>query len=422
MLQNPAISSRATTSTGDSLLDVEKIRRDFPILNRRVNGKKLIYLDNAATSQKPIQVIEAMSDYYSNYNANIHRAVHQLAAESTEKYEGTRGQIKKFLNASGHEVVFAKNSTEAINIVLYSWAKRNLKAGDEVLLNVMEHHSNIVPWQSLQKDGIRLKFVDITDEGVLDNFDGMVSKNTKLISLTHVSNVIGTINPVEEICKTGRDNGAITLVDATQSVPNMPFDTKKVGCDFLVFSGHKMLGPTGVGVLLGRKEILETMPPFILGSDIIKEVKLTEATFAEPPYRFESGTPCIAEVIGLSAAIDYLEKTGMEEIRGHEIELMKFALEKMSEFEKLKIYGPLDVERRGGVISFNLGDIHSHDLASILNEDGIAIRSGHHCAQPLMRRFGVTAMARVSFYLYNTLGEIETFLESLRKAEKLFKL
>lgn len=404
------------------MFDVDKIRGDFPILKRKVNGKKLIYFDNAATSQKPRQVIEAMSDFYSNHNANVHRTVYQLAAEATEKYEATRGKIKNFINAKNYEVVFAKNCTEAINLVLHSWAKQNLKTGDEILLNVMEHHSNLVPWQSLQEKGVRLNFADITDDGFLDKFEEKISRRTKLVPLTHVSNVIGTINGVEEICKIARDYGAKTLIDATQSVPNMQVDADKIDCDFLVFSGHKTLGPTGIGVLCGKREILENMPPFILGSDIIKEVTLTKSTFTGPPHRFESGTPCIAESIGLSAAIDYLEKVGMKNIRRHEMELTEFALEGLKSFKKIRIYGPLDARKRGGVIAFNLGDIHSHDLASILDEDGIAIRSGHHCAQPLMRRFGVNAMARASFYLYNTKEELEIFLQSLRKAEKVFKL
>lgn len=402
-------------------MDVEKIRQDFPILRRKINGKNMVYFDNAATSQKPRQVIDAISNFYQNYNANIHRAVHQLAVEATEKFEESREKVSNFINAKKNEIVFTKGSTEGINIVLNSWARQNLKPGDEIVLSVMEHHSNIVPWQSLQKLGVKLKYIDIDSEGFLENPESLISEKTKLISITHASNVLGTINDVEKISKLAKDVGAKILIDGAQSVPHMPVDMKKFRCDFFVFSGHKMLGPTASGVLYAKKELIEEMPPFILGSDIVKEVSLHDTTFMEPPNRFESGTQGIAEAIGLSAAIDYLQEIGMENVRKHEVALTKFALERI-EIEDVKIFGPREAEKKSGIISFNLGDIHPHDLASVLNEDGIAIRSGHHCAQPLMKRLGVSSVARASFYIYNNEEEVEIFVESLKKAREVFKL
>lgn len=405
------------------VLQVENIREDFPILERKINGENLIYLDSAATSQKPIQVIEAVDNYYKTFNANVHRAVHTLSAEATDGYENTREKISKFINAkNSKEIIFTKNATEAINIVSHSYGE-NLKGGDEIVLSVMEHHSNIVPWQLLQKKGVKLKFVDINEDGTLrqDQIEELINNKTKLVAITHVSNVLGTINNIEEIVKISHNNGAKVLIDAAQSVPHMPVDVRKIDCDFLVFSAHKMLGPTGIGVLYGREEILENLQPFLLGSDQIKEVGLTETTFTELPWKFETGTPNIAGTIGFSAAIDYLNKVGMENIWSHEKELTRYALEKMKNVGKLKIFGPVN-GNRAGVVSFNMADVHSHDLASVLDRDGIAIRSGHHCAMPLMKRLGVSAVARASFYLYNTKEEIDRFVESLEKSKQVFKI
>ena len=402
-------------------INSEKIRKDFPILQRVVNGKPLVYLDSAATSQKPRQVIQAIREFYENHNANVHRAVHTLSQEATDLYDGAREKIAKFINADFSEIVFVKNATEAVNVVLYGWAIKNLKAGDEIISTVMEHHSNIVPWQSLQSRGVKLKFVDIDENGNLDieQFEKLLSNKTKLVTFTHVSNVLGTINPVKQMVRMAHDHGALALVDGAQSVPHMPVDVRDIGCDFLVFSGHKMLGPTGTGCLYGKKEVLEEMDTFMLGSDMIKEVKLHETSFREAPWKFEPGTPDFAGAFALGIAVDYLRALGMKNVQQHEHEIVQYALKKLSDIDKLQIYGPKD---RGGVISLNLGDIHSHDVSSLLDGDGIAVRSGHHCAQPLMTRLGITAATRASFYIYNTKNEVDTLVNSLEKAKKVFKL
>lgn len=400
------------------MFDVEKIREDFPILKREVKGNPLIYLDSASTSQKPMQVIDAVSNFYEKYNANIHRSVYDMAEEATEEYEGTRDKIRKFLNAKDYEIIFTKNCTEAINIVATGWAMRNLKGGDSVTLSMMEHHSNIVPWQRLRSNGVALRFMDVDDDGKLK--PEKIKDGTKIVSLTHASNVLGTINDVQNISKECRENGSLFMVDGAQSVPHMEVDLGKIGCDFMAFSGHKMLGPTGIGVLAVRKNLTDEMDPILFGSDMIKEVTPFNTTFADSPSKFETGTPNIAGVVGMSAAIDYLSKLGMKNVENHERDLTKHALEKLSEIKRIKIFGPK--ENRGGVVSFNLGDIHSHDIATILNEKGIAIRSGHHCAQPLMKRFGVNSMSRASFYLYNTKDEVDSFVDSLGKAGGVFKI
>ncbi|MEM5809914.1 MAG: cysteine desulfurase [Candidatus Aenigmatarchaeota archaeon] len=404
-------------------MNVEKIREDFPILKRKINGKLLVYFDNAATSQKPKQVIEALKEFYEKYNANVFRAVHTLCQEATEKYEEARRKIAEFINAEDEkEIIFTRSTTEAINLVLYGYALHNLKAGDEIISTIMEHHSNIVPWQFLQEKGVKLKFVDIDDKGnlKLHQYNELITKNTKLITVTHVSNVLGTINPIDKIEKIAHDNGALYLVDGAQSVPHMDIDVQKINCDFLVFSGHKMLGPTGIGVLYAKKEILEKMKPFNYGSEMIKEVYLDRTIFADLPIRFEAGTPNIADAIALGVAVDYLKKIGMKNIAKHEGKLTQYALKKMKEIEEIKIFG--EAKERAGVISFNLSDIHPHDLATILDDDAIAVRSGHHCAMPLMKRLGVVATARASFYLYNTKEEVDRFVNSLEKARKVFKL
>lgn len=405
-------------------LQVDKIRSDFPILNRLVNGKKLVYFDNAATTQKPQVVIDALNNYYKNHNANVHRGIHKLSEEATLSYEEARKNIAKFINAkSWREIIFVRNSTEAINLVMYSWALENLEKGDRVISTVMEHHSNIVPWQFLQRKGVELSFIDIDDEGKLrlDQYDKLVNK-AKLVTVTNTSNVLGTINPAKEIAKIAHENGSLILVDGAQSVPHMNADVKDMDCDFLVFSGHKMLAPTGVGVLYAKQEILEKMRPFLYGGEMIKEVHLHETKFNELPWKFEAGTPNIAGVIAFSAAIDYLNRIGMDRIREHEKELISYALEKISEVKDVKVFGPRDPEIRSGVLSFNLADIHSHDVAALLDEFGIAIRSGHHCAMPLMKRLGVSSVARASFYLYNTLEEIDYFVKALEELRKVFRL
>jgi cysteine desulfurase/selenocysteine lyase len=408
------------------MLDVEKIREDFPIFKRKVHRKPLIYFDNAATTQKPIQVINAIKEYYESYNANIHRAIHTLSEEATQKYEEAREKVRKFINArSDKEIIFVRNATEAINLVMYAWGLNNLKESDEIISTVMEHHSNIVPWQFLRdKVGLKLKFIDVNSQGFLklDELENILSKNTKLITVTHASNVLGTINPIKEIGKIAHDNGSLILVDGAQSVPHMPIDVKKLDCDFLVFSGHKMLGPMGIGVLYCKEEILENIQPFLYGGDMIKYVTLEKSVWNDLPLKFEAGTSNVEGAIGLGAAIDYLNKIGMEDIRKHEIELTKYAIDKLSNLPNLDIYGPKKAEERGGVIAFNVKNVHSHDVAQILDEDGIAIRSGHHCAMPLHQKLGIESSARISFYLYNMKEEIDNFIEALGKISKVLRL
>ena len=410
--------------TKSESLNVEKIREDFPILKRKVNGKDLVYLDNAATSQKPMQVIRSMNDYYAVYNANVHRAVHKLAEEATIGYEGSREKIARFINASPKETIFVRNTTEGMNLAIFGYVKNKIKKGDTILLTEMEHHSNIVPWQKLAKDaGAKIQYIPITKEGILDmNFFEKHVKNASVVSLTHVSNVLGTINPVREIIGKAKKNNAITIVDGAQSVPHMPVDVKELNCDFLAFSAHKMLGPTGIGILYGKKELLEETDPIIIGSEMIKEVTFETSTWNDLPWKFDYGTANIAEAIGFGAAIDYLQSVGMHKIRQHEEQLTKYALEKLQPVKNLTIYGPLDAKIKGGVISFNLGDVHSHDLASVLDQEGIAIRSGHHCAMPLMSKLGITNTSRASFYLYNTEEEIDMLVKALEKARGIFKL
>jgi len=408
-------------------LDVAKIREDFPILNRKVrNGKQLIYFDNAATTQKPRQVIESIHDYYMNYNANIHRAVHQLAEEATNAYEGARDKVAKFVNASREEIIFVRNATEAINLVAYAWGRDNVNKGDKVVITEFEHHSNIVPWQLLtQEKDAKLEYIRINDDGLLmlDDLHNLLEQNSvKLVSVGHMSNVLGTLAPVQDIIKACHEKNVPMLVDGAQSVPHMPVDVQKLDCDFMAFSAHKMLGPTGVGVLYAKREYLDKMRPFIAGSDMIKEVHKYETRWNDLPWKYESGTPNIADVIGYGVAIDYLNRIGMQNIRDHEKELTKYALDRITGVKGVHVYGTHDVEHRGGVISFNFGDIHPHDLATILDEDGVAIRSGHHCAQVLMERLGVAATSRASFYIYNTKEEVDVFINSLDRARVIFRI
>ncbi len=408
-------------------MNVAKIRRDFPILKRTVrNNKPLIYLDNAATTQKPRQVINALKNYYSYYNANIHRAVHQLSEEATNAYEETRDKVARFINADREEIIFVRNTTEAINLVAYTWARANINDGDRIILTEFEHHSNIVPWQLLAKEkNAKIEYIRIDDEGMLmlDDLHNFLSNDrVKLVSFSHMSNVLGTISPAKEIVKYAHENDVPVLIDGAQSVPHLPIDVSELDCDFMAFSAHKMLGPTGVGVLYAKKEYLESMPPFLGGGDMIKEVHKYDTKWNDLPWKYEAGTPNIADVIAFGYAIDYLNKIGMKNIHEYEKELTAYALDRLAGVKGLTIYGTFDVEKRGGVISFNLGDIHPHDLATILDEDGIAIRSGHHCAQPLMERLDLSATSRASMYLYNTKEEIDALVNSLERARMIFRI
>jgi cysteine desulfurase / selenocysteine lyase len=405
-------------------LDVQRIRDDFPILSRQVHGKRLVYLDNAATTQKPKAVIDALVDYYSRYNANVHRGVHQLSIEATEAYEGSRKKVARFINSpSSQEVVFTRGTTESINLVKFAWGSKFVKKDDVILLTMMEHHSNIVPWQLLAKEkGARIEYAPITADGRVDmaEFERLLGLAPAIVAFTHCSNVLGTINDAEKMCSMAKAAGATTLVDAAQSTPHMAVDVQRIGCDFLAFSGHKMLGPTGIGVLFGAKEKLNSMDPFQSGGDMIREVHLDGARWNDIPYKFEAGTTNIADAIGLGVAVDYLSALGMDQIRRHEVELVRYAFERMAPIPGLRIYGPMDVDAHGGVVSFNLADIHPHDMASILDEEGVAIRSGHHCAQPLMELLNVSGTSRASFYVYNSTDDIDAFIGALLKAKKVF--
>lgn len=409
-----------------SVVNSYELRNDFPIFRKKINGKELVYLDNASTTQKPNSVIDSITDFYTNYNSNIHRAVYQLAEEATALYEQSREKIANFINVRPEEIIFTRNTTESINLIAHSWARTNLKKDDCIAITELEHHSNIVPWQILSQEiGTRMEYVGVDDNGFLDLkylIDLISSKKVKLLSLSHMSNVLGTIVPIERIIKIAHENNIPVLVDGAQSVPHMPVNVKNMDCDFLVFSAHKMLGPTGVGVLYAKKEFLEKMRPFMGGGDMIKEVFKFHTNYNEVPYKFEAGTPNIADVVGFGAAIDYLEKIGMENIRNHEIDLTEYALESILSMKYVTVYGPRDPNYRGGVISFNIADIHPHDLATIMNDYGIAIRSGHHCAQVLMQRLDVPATSRASFYIYNTKEEIDMFVNAIKEAGRIFKI
>ncbi len=406
----------------------ESLRKDFPILQRTVrDNKRLVYLDNASTTQKPNQVIDAISDYYRNYNSNIHRAVYALAEESTEAYEETRDKIATFINVKDRqEIIFVRGTTEAINLIAYAWGRSNIKEGDIIVTTEYEHHSNIVPWQLLtQEKSAKLEYIGMDDNGelILDDLDKyLATGKVKLVTFSLMSNVLGTITDVTKIIEKCKAAGVLTLIDAAQAVPHMKVDVEKLGCDFFAFSGHKMLGPTGIGVLWVRKSILETMNPFHGGGDMIREVHKYETTWNDLPYKFEAGTPNIAGVIGFGAAIDYLTKIGMDNVREHEIELTKYAMEKLLAVKGIIIYGTKDISKRGGVISFNFADVHPHDVAQIVDGEGIAVRSGHHCAQVLMERLNVAATSRASFYIYNTKEDIDALVTSLNKVAKVFKL
>ena len=401
--------------------DVEAIRNDFSILKQETDPS-LIYLDSAATSQTPDPVIEAMDAYYRTYNSNIHRGIYRISEEATAKYEEARQRIGRFINARrSSQIIFTRNTTESINLVAYSWGSANLQEGDEILVTVMEHHSNLLPWQLLsQRTGAKMRFIEITDEGVLqlEDLDSLLTERTKLVAMTHVSNVLGTINPVQELTAAAHAVGAKVLIDGAQSVPHFDVDVRELDCDFLAFSGHKMCGPTGIGVLYGKSDLLEEMPPFLGGGSMIRAVQRESSTYADVPAKFEAGTPAIAEAIGLAAAVDYLNKVGLEAIFVHEHELLEYAHQKLSEIEGITIYGPKP-RQKTGAITFNLEGIHPHDLAGVLDTVGVAVRAGHHCAQPLMQKFGVIATARASFYLYNKLDEIDSLYEGLLKAQRM---
>ncbi len=407
------------------VLDIEKVRADFPILKRKIHGKRLVYLDNSNTTQKPKAVIEALVEHYSNHNSNVHRAVYALAEEATEAYEGARRKAARFVGASAKELVFVRGTTEATNLVRFAWGEKNVKKGDLLVSTLMEHHSNIVPWQLLAKSrGATLKFVGLQADGTLDmgSFESLLRESPKLVAVTQCSNVLGTINDVARICAKARAAGATTLVDGAQAAPHMAVDLKAFRPDFYAFSGHKMLGPTGIGALIARKELLEGMEPFQGGGEMIKEVFLDHSTWNDVPYKFEAGTVNIADAVGLGAAVDYLTALGMEKVREHEVSLLGYALETLGEVKGFHQYGPLDLKRRAGVISFNFADVHPHDLATVLDEEGIAIRSGHHCAQPLMRWLDVAATSRASFYVYNSYDDVDALKAGLGKAGEVFKI
>ncbi|GAP64493.1 cysteine desulfurase / selenocysteine lyase [Ardenticatena maritima] len=406
------------------MYDIEAIRQQFPILQRQVHGKPLVYLDSAATSQKPLAVIDAMDRYYREYNANVHRGVHTLSEEATAAYEGARKRIARFINArSPRELIYTRNATEAINLVAATWGRANLTPNDAVLITEMEHHSNIVPWQILRDQiGFELRAVPVTDEGYLDMdaFDRLLDERVKLVAVTHMSNVLGTINPIAEMTAKAHAVGALVLVDGAQSVPHMPVDVQALDIDFLAFSAHKMAGPTGIGALWARRELLEAMPPYMGGGDMIAFVSLERSTWADLPHKFEAGTPAIAEAIGFGAAVDFLSELGMENVRAHEIEITEYALEALSEVPGLRLLGPRKAADKGGVAAFVLDGVHPHDIASILDAEGVAVRAGHHCAQPLMQRYNVPATTRASFYVYTTREEIDRLVEALHVVRKVF--
>lgn len=405
---------------------LSEVRADFPVLERVVNGRPLAYLDSAATSQKPVQVLAAMDRYYRESNANVHRGVYELGREATELFEGARERVAEFVGWEPKTTVFTRNATEAINLVAYSWGGSNLGPGDEVLITEMEHHSNLVPWQeACRRTGARLRYLTVSDEGklALDELDRVLAEGrVRLVAVTHVSNVIGTINPVAEIVARARAAGAVTLVDGSQAVPQLPFSVSDVDADFYAWTGHKALGPTGIGVLHGRRELLESMPPFLSGGHMISAVDFDSSTWDELPAKFEAGTSPIAEAVGLGAAIDYLDAIGMENVRAHERDLTAYALARLPEVPGVHVPGPADPDARGGVVSFAIDGVHPHDIAEICDRFGVAVRAGHHCAQPLMRRIGVPATARASFHVYNTREEVDRLVEALHEARRVFGL
>ena len=402
--------------------DLEKIRADFQILEQKVYGKPLVYLDNGASAQKPRQVIDAMSETYESYYSNVHRGVHWTSQRSTEAFEASRGKIAAFLNASSeNEIIFTRGATEAINLIAASWGRKNLEAGDEVIISHMEHHSNIVPWQILrQEKGIELKVVPIDDDGnfLMDEYASMLSPRTKMVAVTHVSNALGTIVPVDEVIRLAHEQGALVLLDGCQAVPHMVVDVQALDVDFYVFSGHKLYGPTGIGVLWGREDLLNAMPPYQSGGDMITSVTFEKTTFKKTPHRFEAGTPAITEAIGLGAAIDYVGAIGLDDISAHEKGILQYATERLSKVDGLRIIGT--AREKASIISFDMEGVHAHDLGTFVDRQGVAVRVGHHCAQPVMERYGVVATARASFGLYNTREEIDVLVDALNSTKEFF--
>ena len=408
-----------------SRLDPVALRRDFPILEQVIHGHPLVYLDSASTSQKPRVVIDAVADYYREYNANVHRGIYTIGEKATAAYEAARVKIARFINApDSHEIVFTRNATEAINLVAYSWGRRNIARGDQIVLTEMEHHANLVPWQFLvqEQDG-DLEFIPITDDGILrlDVFEVLLRLKPKLVAFTHVSNTLGTINPVRELIEMAHAAGALVLVDGAQAVPHVPVDVQEIGCDFYAFSGHKMLGPMGSGALWARRELLESMPPFLAGGEMIREVHLRRSEFNEIPWKFEAGTPAVGDAIGLGVAAEYLMDLGMDSVRAHERELVAYALDVLPrEIPDIELYGPLDPDLRGGVVPFNLPGIHPHDVAQVLDRSGIAVRAGHHCTMPLHERLDLAATARASFSVYTTTADIDALVAGLKEVQRVF--
>ncbi len=418
-----SMTHSSVSDTRSEKLDVERLRRDFPILHQTIyGGKQLVYLDNAATSQKPRVVIDALTEYYERYNANVHRALHYLGEQATARYEEARAKVAGFIGAPGvSSLIFTRGTTESINLVAFAWGRANVQAGDVIIATGMEHHSNLVPWQILAREkGAKLELVPVLEDGTLDfpSFTSLLSSKVKLVAVTHMSNVLGTVNPVKDMAAAAHRVGARILVDGAQSVPHMPVDVQALDCDFYAFSSHKMCGPTGVGVLYAREELLEAMGPFMAGGEMISKVNDDYSTWADLPYKFEAGTPNIGDAIALGAAVDYLTGVGMDRIHAHEQELTAYAVQQLSDIPDVKVFGR--APERGGAVSFEVKDIHPHDISQYIDQEGIAIRAGHLCAQPLMRRLGVTAVSRASTYLYNTKQEIDRLVEAVRKAQHFF--
>lgn len=405
-------------------MNVQKIKEDFPILKRKINGKQLVYLDNAATSQKPRQVLEAVREFQEKHMANVHRGLHTLSEEASEMYGKARGVVAKFVGADEEEMIFVRNATEGINLVAFSWGMKNLKKGEEILITIMEHHSNLIPWQMVCRVvGAKLQVVEMTDEGILDlkDFERKLNKRTRLVAVGHMSNATGTIHPVERIVRMARKVGARVLIDGAQGVQHVGIEVKKIGCDFLVFSGHKMLGPMGIGGVYIKKARQREMGPFMTGGGMIKEVSEQRSKWADGVERFEAGTPNVSGAIGLAEAVKYHERLGMEKIREHEKKLTKYSLEELVKIKGLRLIGPKDAEIRGGVVSFVIKGIHAHDVAQILDSEGIAVRSGHHCTMPLHKRLGLVSSTRASFYIYNTKEDIDRLVEGLKKVKRVFR-
>jgi cysteine desulfurase/selenocysteine lyase len=405
-------------------LNVSAIREDFPILHQTMNGKPLVYLDSTSTSQKPEAVIRAMDEYYHKYNANVHRGVYALAEEATALYEGARKKIQKFIHAKSYrEIVYTRNATEALNLVAYTWARQNIRTGDEIVTTLLEHHSNIVPWQLLaQEKNATLKFVEVDDQARLlpDQIERLITEKTKLVAVTMMSNVAGTITPLKSIIARAHAIGAVVVVDGAQGVPHSPVDVQALDCDFLAFSGHKMLGPF-IGILYGKRALLEAMPPFLGGGDMIREVYRDHSTWNDLPYKFEAGTPAIAEAIGMGAAIDYLSTLGMDNVRAHERDLIAYALNRFRELDGVRVIGPSSPDERGGVLAFDIAGVHPHDVAQIFDREGLCVRAGHHCAMPLHEQYGLAATTRASFYVYNIPEEVDTLVETIKKVQQVFK-